>query len=94
MQHQSRGRPGEQSTQEKLVRAAWLAGDRFYSHSALEFSKQIERSRNAAEGASVAKNSRIQKSSALIVLQFGDAIFHVRSMVVVSQSFWRGARDC
>src|ERR1035437_8458103 len=56
----------------------------------LKFSKQIEQQQNAAEGGFGGEElSQAKIIGGQIVFQFGDAIFHVRPVVVVAPDFFR-----
>ena len=86
MQNQAVAGSAEQSTAKKNLRAQrGRLAIGFTATSTLEFSKQIEQKQDAAEGCFGGEELLHTKIiGAQIVLQFGDAIFHVCSMVVVS----------
>src|SRR5579859_2736285 len=95
MQDQAVARAAEQSTAEENLSAqrGWLA-IRAEAAGALKFSVLVEQQLDAPEGCFRGKKLLQAKIIGVrIVFQFGDAIFHVRSAVVVAPEFFRRERQ-
>ena len=95
MQHQTVAGPAEQSTAKEHLRAQrGRLAIGFAATGALEFSEQVEQQQDAAErclGGEELPQAEIIGGQ--IVLQFGDAIFHVRPVVVVAPDLFRRVRE-